>query len=130
LTDDDPSDATEDPHQHTVDALAAFGLVLEGPLANDASSSAVRSEYYLWTEHARPFTLFLNLVTQWRVSLGGPVGLEHDAVREVVARNAPAGHRRGAAQARNLLQSQLGAMERGALQGWSERRRERESKPS
>jgi len=127
LTDDDPSDETGDPTQHTVDALAAFGLVLEAPLPN--SSSAVQVEYHLWTEHARPFALFLNLVTQWRVGFGGPVGLEHDAVREIVERNAPAGHRRSAAQARNLLRSQLGAMERGALQGWSERRREREDKP-
>lgn len=126
LTDDQPEDKEDSAHQHTVDALAIFGLVLEEPLP---AARQAPCEFFLWPEHARPFTLFLNMVTQWRVGFGGPVGLEHAALRAVVERHAPAGHRRGAVAARHLLESQLCALERGALQGWGERSRERESKP-
>lgn len=56
--------------------LAAFGLKL-----SDFADEAVE----VWPENWLAVCLFADLSTQWRMGMGGPVGLDYAAVRAVFA---------------------------------------------
>lgn len=63
--------ATED------EALAAFGLVREGPEPEDAT-------FCVWPENWQAFVLFSGLATQWSVGMGGPTGLRYESIPVVM----------------------------------------------
>jgi hypothetical protein len=59
----------------TEDALAAFGLKLEGE----------QVEPGIWPEHAQAVEVFASLLTQWRIGpMGGVVGLDYGAIPPVL----------------------------------------------
>lgn len=58
------------PRDESNAALAAFGVKVE-----DDRPQVLTVE--VWPEHQKPLTLFLSMLTQWRVGMGGPVGLDY-----------------------------------------------------
>lgn len=63
--------ATED------EALAAFGLVREGPEPDDAT-------FRVWPENWQALVIFSALATQWAVGMGGPTGLRYESIPVVL----------------------------------------------
>ncbi len=59
------------PRDETNEALAAFGI------APDAMPKAEKPLVEVWPEHEAALRLFLAMQTQWRVGMGGPVGLDY-----------------------------------------------------
>lgn len=84
-------------------------------------------EFWLWPENWQVFELFLQrLRTQWRSGPGGVIGLDYGEVRKCISEVCSPSRRRSAVQRREELFAQFQAVEGGCLDGWRERRQERE----
>lgn len=94
-------------------ALAAFGLYLEGGAAVYA-----KPVFYLWPELVPALNLWFAVQTQWRHAgmSGQPTGLDYAGVQAVIAQ------RGGTPQRRKRCFDDMLTMERGALDGWAEKR--------
>ncbi|WP_414858725.1 DUF1799 domain-containing protein [Paucibacter sp. TC2R-5] len=68
----------------------------------------------MWPEHVPAFELWMQVQTQWQVSMAGPTGLDYAGVEALM--------RIKRVMRPKLRFLQLQAMERGALQGWAEMR--------
>lgn len=93
------------------DALAAFGLVLDGE-----AHAAPDAQWHLWPECLPALESFLSLQTQWVVGMAGPVGLSYPSVEALLrlqCRSLPERRERFA---------EIQCLERGWLQGWREKR--------
>jgi hypothetical protein len=88
-------------------AAAAMGLHVDLP---DLPATLV------WPENWRPFLLFCEMQTQWRIGAAGPVGLEYASL-PVWCRPGQAGSRRG-----RRVAAALQAMEGAALEHWATKR--------
>lgn len=73
LLDDEDEDAAP-PEQEVDEALAAFGLVLEG-------SVPAAPVFVLLPDNVAVFNLFNRVQTQWRHGMAGPTGLDYAGVR-------------------------------------------------
>lgn len=102
------------------ESLAAFGLVLEQPPADDRPPP-----YYLWPEHEPVLGLWLQVQTQWRVGMNGATGLDYAGVQALVAMRQLATPE----QLPELIEG-LQIMERATLNEWAEQaeRRARSSR--
>lgn len=107
-------DAAEPQQDDLDDALAAFGLRLEG-----ATSQSERV-FYLWPEHQAVLGLWFAVQTQWRVGPMGPTGLDYTAVEAAIRMGRHAPQRR----VRERL-AELQIMERAALAEWAQDRQRR-----
>ena len=96
---------------NTADALAAWGLVAEGPLPAPQASSKV---YYLWPENLLVYRLWRACQTQWKDGMGGRTGLDYTGVEIVMHRRFGLRGKKGD-EPFALLQ----AMEIAALNGWA-----------
>ena len=71
--------------------------------------------FHLWPEHAEPFSLFMQLQSQWHVGMAGRTGLDYPGV-EVHLR-----HHVARKQRRERFR-QLQLLERAALDAWATQR--------
>jgi hypothetical protein len=94
------------------DALAAFGLMAEGPLEID-------EPFYLWPENEPTFKLWTQVQTQWQVAGdgGGFTGLNYSGVQACMNLYGIRGKQR------TELFVGLQVMERAALHAWQEKKR-------
>lgn len=53
------------------DDAAAFGVIMEEPAPED---------FEVWPENWDAVVMFLRISTQWRTSMGGPIGLDYGAL--------------------------------------------------
>lgn len=106
-----PSAARDDTNDSFHEAVAGFGLVIEGP------EKVELDEFYLWPENVSVFNLWGEIQTQWHVSDGQRTGLKYEGVMICLnlSRNVA---RRDRANVFGLLQ----AMECAALNEWSKKR--------
>lgn len=93
------------------EALAAFGLVLEGEAA-----VAQDPPFHLWPEHVPALELWGAVQTQWRHGFAGPVGLDYAGVEAALRLQSTPRSERGERFA------ELRIMERAALEEWARRR--------
>lgn len=90
-------------------ALAAMGLRMESAPVEDAP-------FELLPDVAEPFSLFVDMLTQWNMGPGGPVGLRYDVLDHVMRWRAVPADRHGA------LFDDLRLCERTALDVFEEER--------
>lgn len=103
------------------DALDADALALGLRIVRaEAPADEVRT-YYLWPETFPAWRFFMECDTQWRHGFEGPTGLAWEAVQVRMDRLVPRKRQR-------WLWPLLEGMERGALRGWDERRREQQQR--
>ncbi|ESH90793.1 hypothetical protein B551_0222760 [Cupriavidus sp. HPC(L)] len=57
------------------DELSAFGLKLSDVIPDDIE---------VWPDNEAAVSIFVQMGTQWRVGVGGPVGLDYSALRFVM----------------------------------------------
>ena len=62
-----------------MDDLKAFGI------ATEKMPDKQDSFFLLWPENVKAFEIFLKCCTQWRTSSGGLMGLDYNALFEVMA---------------------------------------------
>jgi len=96
---------------HFDDALAAFGLELEGAVPRERGPV-----FYLWPEHVPAWNFFCACRTQWRHGFEGPTGLDYAGVECLMDQFSLPRRRR------LKLWPLVRAAESGYLQGLSERR--------
>jgi hypothetical protein len=100
----------EQAEEALADAMAAFGLVAEAPIALD-------EEFWLWPENEQVFWLWMAVQTQWDKSDGNRYKLNYPGV-EVVARAWRIGRREWGG-----IFALLQVMERTCLDEWARNRR-------
>lgn len=93
---------------HRNEALAAFGLVIEGDEPQGPEP------FFLWPENLPTWHLWLDVQTQWRSAFDGPTGLDYTGVRTFMEMRRV---RRPRQQFELLV-----VMERAALTAWAEQR--------
>lgn len=96
--------------------MAAFGLVAveRGRDPGDEGGS-----FELWPENVQSLRLWLEVATQWRVGMGGAVGLDYAGVEAVMRINGLRG------QERRERFGDLRVMEAAALRAWAAAREAR-----
>jgi Phage related hypothetical protein (DUF1799) len=116
----DPDEVAQ-ANDETNKALKFFGLVPDRPPVPELPL------YWLWPDSWVVFELYrVRLRTQWRVGSSGGVGLDYEEVRRVVTEIHSPSRRRSAALRREELLADLRSVEAGCLQGWREKREERD----
>lgn len=106
--------ATGSQSQDRDEALAAFGLVLEDPIAE-----AEPDIFCLWPEHVEVLDLWFGVQTQWRHGFNAPTGLDYCGVEALM--------RQRRVRKPRARFAALQVMERAALAEWA---RMREAKSS
>jgi hypothetical protein len=90
------------------EALMAFGLVRTGPAPRDVCE--------VWPENWRALNIFGDMMTQWTVGMGGPVGLRYEALQAVLdLRSVPQDEREETFSGVQVMESE-------ALRYWREHR--------
>jgi len=98
--------------------FAALGLVPDGPVLEPVQP------FYLWPENLPAWQLWRACGTQWHHGFNGRVALNYEGC-EIVMRRCRIPPRK-----RDRFFALLQAMERGALEGWEQKRLEdEESRP-
>lgn len=72
--------------------------------------------FWLWPEHVPALRAWLDCGTQWRVGMGGPIGLDYAGVEAYLRAEGIRGVERRERFA------ELRIMERAALRAWAEKR--------
>jgi hypothetical protein len=98
-----------EPEAQLNESFAALGLVVSAPLD-------LEDEFFLWPENVVAFDLWLGVQTQWNIDSGKRTGLNYPGV-QICLNNLVAKKKE-----RPEFFMTLQAMERTALDQWSEKR--------
>jgi hypothetical protein len=94
------------------EALAAFGLRLEGAPSPDAPPQ----RFYLWPENVDAWCVFHACRSDWHVGVAGRTGLDKREVRDEIRRRGMRGQRA------DRLFEDVRTLEWAALDAWAEQR--------
>jgi hypothetical protein len=108
-----PGPERDDTNDSFNEAIAGFGLVIEGP------AEVAQDTFYLWPENVAIFNLWGEIQTQWYISDNQRTGLKYEGVMVCINMcSAVNTNKRDRVEVFKLLQ----AMESAALNEWSKKR--------